>query len=120
MLLAAVLPGTIFFTFIAKQQVYYTLPIFGPMVAWRYRNRLAWLAGRSLVFRCTGLGAVPEVHGCLKHGWHPATQHHPVTNSGHCMMTVALELQPDDQLLIFSEDPTLYEGFVVLKARALA
>ena len=29
----------------------------------------------------------------------------------------ALELQPDDQLLIFSEDPTLYEGFVVLKAR---
>ena len=60
--LAAVLVPVLFFTFIAKKQVFYTLPVLGPLAALAAaRGRAAWLAAAVGVwtFGVLGTGALP-------------------------------------------------------------
>ena len=62
LLLAAVLPGVLFFTLIAKQQVYYTLPILGALSVLAASHRpLAWLGviGGLWSFLALGIGVIP-------------------------------------------------------------
>lgn len=61
-LLASVLVPVLFFTFIAKKQVFYTLPILGPLaVLAAARGRAAWVgvAAGLWAFAVLGTGAVP-------------------------------------------------------------
>lgn len=121
-LLASIGPAVIFFTLIAKQQVYYTLPVLGPLaVLAAGQGRLAWLAaaGGLWSFLAVGVGAVPG-GPWLPAGWvaprhvlarPPSMQQWPLEG------LAALEPAPGAQVVVFSEDPTLFEGFVVLKVR---
>ena len=44
LLLSATLPGVLFFTLVAKKQVYYTFPMLVPLaLAGRFQNVLAWI-----------------------------------------------------------------------------
>lgn len=121
-LLASALVGTLFFTFIAKKQVYYTLPALPALAAlaatW---GRPGWvgLAGGVWSFLALGLGLVPggpwlpESVVAPRHvlARPPLDQRWPIDRA------VAL-LGPDPQMVaVLSEDESLYEGFLVLEVR---
>lgn len=122
-LLAATLPAVVFFTLIAKQQVYYTLPILGPLaVLAAGRGPVVWLGvvGGLWSWLAVGVGAAPGGP------WMPISwvspRHvlaRPPTHQQWPLAAGLAALQPPEgaHVLVFSEDPTLFEGFVVLAAR---
>ncbi len=137
-LLAAVLPAMAFFTLIAKKQVFYTLPALGPLAVLAARGRWRWLgvAGGLWAFLDAGLGVVPD--GFPGSPWMPeawvAPRHTlarppsgPVPGLGALRSALAAlpetrscagELSREHaEVVVFSEDETLYEGFVALSAR---
>jgi hypothetical protein len=122
-ILAAVLPAVIFFTLISKQQAYYTLPILGPLaVLAAGRGHVAWLGGLGGLWSllAVGVGVVPG-GPWLPEDWvaprhvlarPPSWQSWPLDEA-----LAVLDAAPDAQLLVLSEDSTLFEGFVVLAVR---
>ncbi|MFT5683437.1 MAG: hypothetical protein ACI8RZ_004368 [Myxococcota bacterium] len=121
-LLAAIIPATIFFTFIAKKQVYYTLPALAPLaVLAAGRGRLAWLGvlGGVWSWLAVGIGAVPG-GPWMPIDWvaprhilarPPSGQDWPLDEAS------AVLLGGSGGVLVFSEDSTLFEGFVTLAVR---
>lgn len=121
-LLAVVLAAGGFFTFIAKKQVFYTLPLLVPLaVLAGGRRRLAWvgLAGGVWAFLSTGLGLLPGGGPWLPGDWvaprhtlarPPSMQRWPLDRAVEAMG------QPG-HVAVFSQDSTLFEGFIVLAAR---
>ena len=130
-LLAASLPAMLLFTFIAKKQVYYTLPALAPLlVIAGQRRRLAWLGllGGLYAFGAQGIGALPR--GLPSGDWlpprwvshrhtlarPPSFERWPVAEA-----IAALEARgPVERVLVFSEVERLYEGHLVLMVRAAA
>ena len=119
-LLAAVVPATIFFTLIAKKQVYYTLPVLVPMAVLAGRGRLAVLGifGGLWAWLAVGVGIVPGGP------WMPiewvSPRHlvaRPPSHQDWPLEEAQARIPGDGPILVFSEDPTLFEGFVVLAMR---
>lgn len=121
-LMAAVVVPTLFFTLIAKKQLYYTLPVVGPLAVLAARPpRLVWLgiAAGLWAFLGRGVGLVPggpwmpEAWVAPRHtlARPPSRQTWPLEEA-----TAALGPDPGG-IVVLSEDETLFEGFVVLAAR---
>lgn len=126
---ATILPGLTLFTLIAKKQVFYTLPILGPLaVLAASRKRLAPLAALAGIYSFVGLGF----------GWsHPTippgpvlplewvTPRHtlaqPPSHNRYPFGDVARLLDqsetPVQDILVMSEAQHLFEGYVALAMR---
>lgn len=120
-LLASAGVSVLFFTLIAKKQVFYTLPILVPLAALCGRRRLVWLGlvGGAWSFLSLGLGLLPG-GPFLPERW-VAPRHtlaRPPAEDGSPLAQAVDALGPAPRhVLVLSEDETLYEGFVVLAVR---
>ncbi len=127
-LLAAVLPAVIFFTVVAKKQLFYTLPVLGPLAALAAaRGRVAGIgvAGGLWCLAAQGVGIVPGGFPSgpfLPPGWvvprhtlaaPPSRQQWPFA-----AVAAALEDVPHDDILVMSEDQRLFDGYLSLALRA--
>ena len=127
-LLAAVLPAALLFSIIAKKQVYYTLPILGPLaVLAATKKRWAWLgvaAGLHGVLSMSwGLFAPqPTSAPFLPPGW-VSPRHTLVQPPSEETWPVAaaaadiLQTTEPDNILVMSEDHRLFEGYLALAIR---
>ena len=121
-LLCASLPGIVFFTLLAKKQLYYTLPAIVPLVMLAHLGRWAWLgvAGGLVGFVSLGLGI-----GTLGGPWLPeawvAPRHVIIRPPSHYSWSSAAlaEGLPESakEAHILSTDDTLYEGYLALLMR---
>ena len=124
-LVASVLIPTLFFSLLAKKQLYYTLPVLAPLavlLARRERLALAGIVGGAIAFSSQGLGLTPV--GFPGASWMPeawvAPRHvlaRPPTYERWPLDEAleALERDSEPQLVaIFSEEDRLFEGFVEL------
>ncbi|MCK6505385.1 hypothetical protein L6R53_18635 [Myxococcota bacterium] len=121
-LVATVALAGAFFTLVAKKQVFYTLPLLVPLaVLAGGHRRLAWLglAGGLWSFLSTGVGLLPGGGPWLPEAWvaprhtlarPPNMQRWPLSQATEALGRPA-------HVAIFSQDSTLFEGFVVLAAR---
>jgi len=120
-LLASAGLSVLFFTIIAKKQVFYTLPALVPLVALVDRPLLAkiGLAGGVWSFLALGLGLVPG-GPWLPERW-VAPRHtlaSPPDGVDSPLARAAEALGPaPHEILVLSEDETLFEGFAVLAVR---
>jgi hypothetical protein len=111
----------LFFSLIAKKQVYYTIPILFPLAFWLSQHlilrRLAWAGG---LFTWLGVGVgmwelgkpwLPEAWAAPRHllARAPSFQEWPLDEA-----LADIEAQ---HVLVFSEDDTLFEGFLQLAVR---
>jgi hypothetical protein len=121
-LISSVGAGLLVFTLIAKNQVFYTLPILGPLaVLAATKGRWVWIGviGGLWSFLSVGVGAVPGGP------WMPASwvqpRHTLARPPSHQVWPLhdALDaMGPAPQsIAVLSQDHMLYEGFVVLAAR---
>lgn len=121
-LLASAGVSVLFFTLIAKKQVFYTLPALVPLAALVRAPRLAWagIAGGALSFLALGLGLLPG-GPFLPERW-VAPRHtlaSPPSYERSPLDEAVRALGPSPRhVLVFSEDETLYEGFAILAVRA--
>ncbi len=128
-LAAAVVAPAVFFTVVAKKQVFYTLPILGPLaVLAAGRGRLAWAAaaGGGLSLLTLGLGALPldgPGRPPLPERWvaprhtlarPPSRQVWPLDAAIDGLISAA---PAPRQISVISEDDRLFEGFVALAVR---
>jgi len=121
-LTASVLGGGLFFTLVAKNQVFYTLPILGPLaVLAATRGRWSWLGvvGGVWSLAAVGIGIVPggpwlpETWVSPRH-----TLSRPPTQDGFPLDEAISALGDSPALVsVLSQDHTLFEGFVVLAVR---
>ena len=140
-LLCATLVPLVFFSLLAKKQVYYTLPLLGPLAVMAARSR--WVgavavAGGVWAFGALGVGALP---GARLVSWRMpeplvAPRHVLARPPSHDTWPLdaiirTLPTQPADRaarraappgsvgpsIAVFSEDDRLFEGFVTLAVR---
>jgi hypothetical protein len=126
---ATILPGLVLFALIAKKQVFYTLPILGPLAIFAAsRRRLAPVAVVAGLYSFVGLGI----------GWsHPSIPPGPIlplewVSPRHTLahrpshdrfpfdeVSALLRGQKEsmDAILVMSEDHQLFEGYVTLAMR---
>ncbi|RME24235.1 MAG: hypothetical protein D6798_11705 [Deltaproteobacteria bacterium] len=120
-LLASIIGSLVFFTLVAKKQVFYTLPMVPALAVlaarWRW-GALVGLAGGVWNLLAVGIGAVPG-GPWLPEAW-VAPRHvlaRPPTHQ-HWPLRPAIEaLDGATHVAVLSEDPTLFEGFVILAVR---
>ena len=126
LLLSAVLPGAIFFTLVAKKQVYYTFPMLVPLalLAGRFQ-KVSWIGvgGGVLLWLQNGLGVIPTnirlqptipskyVEPSYVLARPPSQQSYRVSD------VLAPMVDQPQEVIVFSEDQRWYEGFVVLQLR---
>lgn len=120
--LAGVLIPFLFFTLVAKKQVYYTLPALGLLAALAGTRRGAWLGllGGLWAFSTLGLGLPTRGGPWLPEAWvYPRhTLARPPTHQDWPLDEVAEAMGPEPGGIgLVSEDQTLYEGFVQLAVR---
>ncbi len=120
-LLASVVVGFAFFTLVAKKQVFYTLPLVPALavLAARWRaGALVGLLGGLWSLLAVGVGVAPG-GPWLPEAW-VAPRHvlaRPPSNQ-HWPLQPALDaLDGAAHVAVLSEDPTLFEGFVILAVR---
>ena len=126
--LAAVVPALVLFTFIAKKQLFYTLPVLGPLAVLAATHRrlsvvalvfgVASFAGLGLGQPLPGLPAGPF----LPQGWvaprHTLAQppSHEVFPFDEATALLTREKTPH-AVLVMSEDQRLFEGYLALAIR---
>lgn len=127
-LLAAVVPAALLFTLIAKKQVFYTLPLLGPLaVLAGTRRRAAWLGVAAGLYSFVGLGLghpIPAVPAgpVLPLAW-VAPRHTLAQPPSHerfpfAEAHAALKEPPAPAaVLVMSEDHRLFEGYLALAMR---
>ncbi len=126
-LLASVLPAVLLFTLIAKKQVFYTLPILGPLaVLAATHRRLAPIAVVGGLYSFVGLGLGWSLPGLppgpiLPDAWVSPrhTLAHPPSHE-RFPFDEALALLHDGSpgaVLVMSEDHRLFEGYLALALR---
>lgn len=126
LLLWSMLPGVIFFTLVAKKQVYYTFPILVPLSLFAARfGRWSWvgiLAGLGLWLQ-QGWGIIPSsvpLNPAIPERY-VAPEYllaRPPTHQSYNVDAVVAEIEGQPkEVIVFSEDQGWYEGFVVLQLR---
>ena len=125
-LLASIAGGIVFFTFISKNQVFYTLPILAPLAALgAARPRLAWigLAGGLWSFLSVGVGVLPGGP------WLPERLVQPRHTLSRPPIDIDVDMAdalsllgtdpatPPAHILVLSQDHRLFEGFLLLAVR---
>lgn len=121
-LLFASLPALLFFTLLAKKQVYYTIPALIPLILLTKANRLMWVGaiGGFVGWLHLGVGI-----GNFGGPWLPeklvAPRHILVRPPSHIDWSLD-ELtnvihSPEGEIHVLSSDETLFEGYLVLKLR---
>ncbi len=118
----AVLAPFVFFTLVAKKQVYYTLPALGLLAVLAAGSRAAPLGilGGLWTFSTLGMGLPTRGGPWLPEAWvHPRhTLARPPTHHDWPLSEVAAAMGPaPGGIALFSQDQTLYEGFVQLAMR---
>lgn len=126
-LLAAVLPAALFFTLVAKKQLFYTLPVLGPlalMAATRGRFALLGVAGGLWCLAAGALGVVPRglpATPWLPPGWvvprHTLTKPPSHQRWPFSELKAAIEKHPHQDILVMSQDPLLFDGYLTLALR---
>ncbi len=125
-LLASIAGGVAFFTFISKNQVFYTLPILAPLAALvAARPRLAWLGlvGGMWSFLSVGMGILPGGPWIPDHLVQPrhTLARPPLTIDVDMDEALSLlgthENEPPEHILVLSQDHQLFEGFLLLAVR---
>ena len=121
-LLFASLPGILFFTVLAKKQLYYTLPAIVPLILLANMGRLAWLGvvGGLIGFVSLGLGI-----GSFGGTWLPdqwvAPRHVLIRPPSQYTWTpedlAAVLPENATEVHLLSLDETLYEGYLALLLR---
>ena len=126
LLLSATLPGVLFFTLVAKKQVYYTFPMLVPLalLAGRFQ-KLSWfgvICGATLWIQ-QGVGLIssdipvqPRIPSQYVEPSYVLVR--PPSDQSYSVVEIlsAIEGQPEE-VVVFSEDQGWYEGFVVLQLR---
>ena len=123
MLLFACIPAMVFFTLIAKKQVFYTLPILVPLAVWvgQWRRWAPFIVlGGFLGWLSIGWGV-----GNIGKPWLPAewtaprhTLAKPPTFDTYPTKDAFAVLPTNgQQILVLSQDNRLYEGFLALLLR---
>lgn len=125
-LLSAVLPGVMFFTIVAKKQVYYTFPMLVPLalLAGRFQ-RVSWLAVVSglVLWLQHGVGVIsvetytqPTISQVYVQPSYVLAR--PPTDQSYSVDEIVKQIdgQPSE-VIVFSEDQGWYEGFLVLQLR---
>lgn len=113
--------SALFFTLVAKKQVFYTLPALVPLVALLPAGRLSWLAlaGGVWSFLALGLGWAPG-GPFLPEPW-VSPRHTLASPPSHLDSPLARAVEalgPNPRhVLVLSEDETFYEGFAILAVR---
>ena len=126
LLLSATVPGVLFFTLVAKKQVYYTFPMLVPLalLAGRF-HKLSWIGTGCgvLLWLQNGVGVIPEsipvqptipekyVEPSYVLARPPSRQSYRVSD------VLAQMVHQPQEVIVFSEDQGWYEGFVVLQLR---
>jgi len=125
-LIASIVGGVAFFTLISKNQVFYTLPILGPlaaMAAGRHKLALLGVAGGLWSFLAVGVGVVPGGP------WLPEAWVSPRHTLARPPMGLDVDLTPamdalakedgtaPEHVAVFSQDRRLFEGFLLLSVR---
>ena len=125
-LLASIVPGVVFFTFVAKKQVYYTFPMLVPLalLAGRFqRSSVVALCCGTLLWLQQGVGMFssethlqPEIPKRYVEPSYVLAR--PPTGQSYSVGAILdnIEGQPQE-VIVFSEDQGWYEGFVVLQLR---
>ncbi len=121
-LLSSVVSGLLLFTVISKNQVFYTLPILGPLAVLA-GTRGKWVAigllGGLWSFASVGVGLVPGM-ARMPAGWvqprhtlarPPSNQEWPLDSAIDALGTKT------KHVAVLSESHTLFEGYVVLAVR---
>lgn len=124
-LMASVLGGVAFFTFISKNQVFYTLPILGPLAvlaSLRPRLALVGVAGGLWSFSSVGLGLAPGGP------WLPEAWVSPRHTVARPPIALDVDIEPalsalsestesPKHIAVLSGDRLLFEGFLLLLTR---
>ena len=126
LLLSATLPGVLFFTLVAKKQVYYTFPMLVPLalVGWTIpQSVMDWNGLWSLAVVATmEWGDFHEYSGTTNHSCEicgaqlrsGSTSFSAIVSSERC---IGIDSGSASEVIVFSEDQGWYEGFVVLQLR---
>jgi hypothetical protein len=121
-LVACCLPALLFFSLVAKKQVYYTLPVLFPLSIWAAQaGKWRWLAlaGGLAGWLGTGWGIGPDTIALLPEKW-VAPRHvlaRPPTFDEWPSDEAFSKLSSKGSMVVFSQSSALYEGFLVLLAR---
>jgi hypothetical protein len=125
-LLAAVVPGVLFFTLVAKKQVYYTFPMLVPLALLAGRFRTSGMVALScgmLLWLQQGVGVFsaethlqPEIPKRYVEPSYVLAR--PPTEQSYSVESIFDKMNDDPQeVIVFSEDQPWYEGFLVLQLR---
>ena len=126
LLLCATLPGVLFFTLVAKKQVYYTFPMLVPLAVLAGRfQKLSWLGliCGTVLYMQQGVGLIssessvqPRIPSQYVEPSYVLAR--PPSRQSYSVQEVlsSIEGQPTE-VVVFSEDQGWYEGFVVLQLR---
>lgn len=125
-LLACAWVGLLFFTIVAKKQVFYTLPLLAPLAVLAARRfpRAAWLGVAAGLYSLLSVGCgflpggpwLPEAWVAPRHvvARPPTGQQWPL----HAAMAALGDGGPPEHVAVFSGDSALFEGFLVLDVRS--
>ena len=125
-LLAAIVPGVLFFTFVAKKQVYYTFPMLVPLalLAGRFqRSGVVALCCGTLLWLQQGVGMFssethlqPEIPKRYVEPSYVLAR--PPTGQSYSVESILKNIEgAPEEVIVFSEDQGWYEGFLVLQLR---
>ncbi len=126
LLIYSVLPGLLFFTLVAKKQVYYSFPILVPLAILAGRFRLSGLAvvAGLFVWLQQGVGIVPvtvPVQPRLPSSYVSPSYvlARPPSQQSYSVQEIVSQIEGQPaEVIVFSEDQGWYEGFVVLQLRS--
>jgi len=123
-LLSSIAGGWVVFTFIAKKQVFYTLPILAPLAvlaASRGRWSAIGVIGGIWSFLAVGVGVVPG-GPFMPASWvqpRHTLARPPTAQPWHLKAPLEAMTPMPASIAVFSQDHTLFEGFVALAAREI-
>ena len=125
-LLTCIFVPIVFFSFIEKKQIYYTLPILWPLIYFISLYRTTSLV-TTVIASLVGFGTLTNQIS-FNYAWLPETyvapRHALLKQPSHQQWNFKkhfedISIPTQSHMLIFSSDQTLFEGFLLLKLREI-